>query len=151
MEPEFLEQLKQLSKMELSDSLPDTLNTECKMPSYLKEQMITRTKQPDIQMISAKKTFSKQMELFLYSCRVSVAMVASLLMIVTISASQSQLQNLYQQDHSVIQDIQQKATIAHSNTSKAKDLKPNIISQKISKSSQTITSWLQDFPDLFID
>lgn len=128
MDAEFLEQLKKMAEMDIPD-----MKEEYQMPAYLKEQIIERTKQPDIQPVSAKRKCSKRMELFLYSCKVSAAVAASLVIIITVSATQSSISTVPNRNTSVMEHLQEFS-------------EPNRISQKISKGSQSITNWLQDFP-----
>lgn len=157
MDAEFLEQLKQMAETDIperkSTDIADELHAKVKnklsvdntnmflsdikeeyqMPAYLKEQIIERTKQPDIQPVSAKRKHSKRMELFLYSCKVSAAVAASLVIIITVSATQSTISTVPDRNFSVIEHLQEFS-------------EPNRISQKINKGSQSITDWLQDLP-----
>lgn len=166
MDAEFLEQLKKMAEMEIPDEfeshqtdkpqedkictfLPDT-KSEHQMPAYLKEQIINRAKQPDMQPVSSKRKRSKRMELFLYSCKVTVAVAASLVIIITLSATQGAITELPHRDTSAIENQQlETATdnLIREDAATEQDFsEQNKISQKISESSESITDWLQDFP-----
>lgn len=121
------------------------------MPAYLKEQIIERTKQPDIQPMSSKRKRSKKLELFLYSCKVSAAVAASLVIIITVSVTQGKIADLPQQDTIAIERQQRESTtndnLTREHTLSEQDFsKQSKISEKINKSSESITNWLQDFP-----
>lgn len=98
-----------------------------RMPAYLKEQILTRVAQPDMQMAATPRRISKRMELFLYSCRVTVAVAASLLLLFAASFSQS------------IVTPQPRA-----NTQTQLDV-TDAITDHFSNNSSTITGWLQSF------
>ena len=177
MDSEFLEQLKQMAELDIPenfsldkaiessteemhtssmnsiDSLQITLEEHTHMPAYLKEQMINRTKQPDMQPVSVKRKRSKRLELFLYSCKVSAAVAASLAIIITVSATQSSISELpdnsYSATGSLLQDNTSENEDWNVETSEVnnKTYKKNDISKKINDSSRSITNWLQTFPD----
>ncbi len=163
MDTEFLEQLKQMAEMDITDelspeysdafSINDTvkqsqntlhnMDTTYQMPAYLKEQIITRTKQADFQVVSTKRKYSKQTELFLYSCKVTAAVAASLAIIITLSITQEQLQNSQYRNNSVTESWEHP--VKEDNFSTDEKVAPDQISKKISNHSQSITDWLQDF------
>lgn len=99
-----------------------------RMPAYLKEEILTRVAQPDIQIVATPRKISKRMEFFLYSCRVTVAVAASLLLLFVASFSQS------------IVTPQQEA-----NTQTQLDV-TDAITDHFTNNSTAITGWLQSFP-----
>lgn len=158
MDSEFIKLLSTMAETELTDdSLPEAMKTadrlehwmpqeqscsqqdminiaqNIRMPGYLKEQILTRSQQPDMQAVTAPKRFSRRMELFLYGCKVSAAVAASLLIMVTASVTQNQLKSLPQPD-----TTSQKETEIPTNVS-------GTILEHLSNGSQYITGWLQDF------
>ncbi|MCM1158087.1 MAG: hypothetical protein NC300_05140 [Bacteroidales bacterium] len=100
MDSEWINLLSQMADAKITDSdfskIGNKFNEpECtRMPAYLKEQIITRTAQPDMQTAAMPKRFSKRMELFLYSCKVTAAVAACLLLMITFSVTQSRLSAL---------------------------------------------------------
>lgn len=107
------------------DEIPDAGSN--RMPAYLKEQILTRVAQPDMQIVATPRRISKRMEFFLYSCRVTVAVAASLLLLFAASFSQS------------IVTPQPRA-----NTQTQLDV-TDAITDHFSNNSTTITKWLQSF------
>lgn len=97
-----------------------------RMPAYLKDQILTRVAQPDMQIAATPRRFSKRMELFLYSCRVTVAVAASLLLLFAASFSQSVVTPEPKADTQAQLDI------------------TNVITEHFSNNSVTITGWFQN-------
>ena len=97
-----------------------------RMPAYLKEQILTRVAQPDMQMAATPRRFSKRMEFFLYSCRVTVAVAASLLLLFAASFSQSVVTPEPKADTQAQLDI------------------TNVITEHFSNNSVTLTGWFQN-------
>ncbi len=160
MDSEFIKLLSRMAETELTDdSMPEAMKTadrleywmlkepseqsyqqdminitqDIRMPDYLKEQILTRSQQPDMQAVTAPKRFSRRMELFLYGCKVSAAVAASLLIMVTASVTQNQLKSLPQPD-----------TAYQKETEIPIDVSGTIL-EHLSNGSQYITGWLQDF------
>ncbi|MDE6626192.1 MAG: hypothetical protein K2K56_07465 [Lachnospiraceae bacterium] len=102
-----------------------------RMPAYLKEQIITRAAQPDMQIHSAPRRFSKRMELFIYGCKVTAAVAACLVMIVTFSATQSRFPSQSDQTGSLLEADFTENTL-------------NSIVDQLNNGSRSITSWLQN-------
>ena len=98
-----------------------------RMPAYLKEQILTRVAQPDMQIVATPRRISKRMEFFLYSCRITVAVAASLLLLFAASFSQS------------VVTPQPKI-----NTQTQLDV-TDTITDHFTTNSTTITGWLQSF------
>ena len=98
-----------------------------RMPAYLKEQILTRVSQPDMQIVSTPRRISKRMEFFLYSCRVTVAVAASLLLLFVASFSQSIV-----------------APQSGANTQTQLDV-TDAITDHFTNNSTAITGWLQSF------
>lgn len=155
MDSEFMKLLSMMAETELTDdSMPEAMKTaerlehwmpeglpeqipeqDIRMPDYLKEQILTRSQQPDMQALTAPKRFSRRVELFLYGCKVSAAVAASLLIMVTASVTQSQLKTLPQPD-----------TTSQKETEIQKDVSGTIL-EHLTNGSQYVTGWLQDFSD----
>lgn len=140
MDSEFIKLLSMMAETELTDdSMPEAMKTaerlEHWMPDYLKEQILTRSQQPDMQALTAPKRFSRRVELFLYGCKVSAAVAASLLIMVTASVTQSQLKTLPQLD-----------TTSQKETEIQRDVSGTIL-EHLTNGSQYVTGWLQDFSD----
>lgn len=157
MDSEFIKLLSMMAETELTDdNMPEAMKTadrlehwmpqeqssqqdmlnitqDIRMPEYLKEQILTRSQQPDMQAVTAPKRFSRRMELFLYGCKVSAAVAASLLIMVTASVTQNQLKSLPQPD-----------TTCQKETEIPMDVSGTIL-EHLSNGSQYITGWLQDF------
>lgn len=121
----YEEQLRQHYEQDIKSP---TVNA--RMPAYLKEQIITHRELLDMQTVTTPKRLSKRMELFLYSCKVTTAVAASLVLMFTASVTQNHL-NAIPQDSSMIQ----KQNI---------NIGGNII-KHLNSGSQTVTNWLQDF------
>ncbi len=98
-----------------------------RMPAYLKEQILTRVSQPDMQIVATPRKISKRMEFFLYSCRVTVAVAASLLLLFVASFSQSIV-----------------APQSGANTQTQLDV-TDAITDHFTNNSTAITGWLQSF------
>ena len=107
------------------DEIPDADSN--RMPAYLKEQILTRVSQPDMQIVATPRKISKRMEFFLYSCRVTVAVAASLLLLFVASFSQSIV-----------------APQPGANTQTQLDV-TDAITDHFTNNSTTITGWLQSF------
>lgn len=107
------------------DEIPDADSN--RMPAYLKEQILTRVSQPDMQTVATPRKISKRMEFFLYSCRVTVAVAASLLLLFVASFSQSIV-----------------APQPGANTQTQLDV-TDAITDHFTNNSTTITGWLQSF------
>lgn len=155
MDSEFIKLLSVMAETELTDdSMPEAMKTaqrlehwipeglpeqsleqDIRMPDYLKEQILTRSQQPDMQALTAPKRFSRRVELFLYGCKVSAAVAASLLIMVTASVTQSQLKTLPQPD-----------TTSPKETEIQRDVSGTIL-EHLTNGSQYVTGWLQDFSD----
>lgn len=147
MEPEFLKLLSQMAEEELTkDNISNAAHTANQleqfiaadssvehtfMPSYLKEQIINRAHQPDIHFEKNTKKFPKQLELFLFSCKVTAAVAASLLIMVTATATQSKLSCTDALQAGLFQS--KKTDIDVSDT----------IMKHLNNGSLQITSWLQ--------
>lgn len=114
---------------------PDTKDTvqDIKMPAYLKEQIITRSQQPDIQVLTTSKRISRRMELFLYGCKVAAAVAASLVIMVTTAITQNQINSLPQADTSSLTQTENEIDVS------------GTIMEHLNGSSEQITSWLQNF------
>lgn len=125
----FGEQLKQNYEQNTGNVVPDV-----KTPAYLKEQIITRSKQPDMQAVASPKRFPKRVELFLYSCKVTAAVAASLVIMVTAAITQNQLNSLPQRDDYCTSQMKTTET----------DI-PDTIMRHLSNSSQYINGLLQNF------
>lgn len=121
-------------------SLPDWHDSPSgiRMPAYLKEQIITRTAQPDMQIHAAPRRFSKRMELFIYSCKVAAAVAACLVMIVTFSSTQGFISSLPKQTESLLETDFTENTL-HS------------IVNKLNNGSRNITGWLQNLSSDIMD
>ncbi len=107
------------------DEIPDAGSN--RMPAYLKDQILTRVAQPDMQIVATPRRISKRMEFFLYSCRITVAVAASLLLLFAASFSQS------------VVTPQPKI-----NTQTQLDV-TDTITDHFTNNSTTITGWLQSF------
>lgn len=123
------EQLKQNYEQDT-----DAATTDIQMPAYLREQIITRSKQPDMQVVASPKRFPKRVELFLYSCKVTAAVAASLVIMVTAAITQNQLNSLPQRDDYCTSQMKTTET----------DI-PDTIMRHLSNSSQYINGLLQNF------
>ncbi len=67
-------------------------------PSYLKEEILKRTRQMDVQAAMRLKETSKQMQLFMYSLKVGLAVVASIfLLIVTANVQNTDFETVHTQ------------------------------------------------------
>lgn len=138
--PEAMKTAEQLEhwmpeKLPEQGSRQDIINTapDIRMPDYLKEQILTRSRQPDMQALTAPKRFSRRMELFLYGCKVSAAVATSLLIMVTASVTQSQLRTLPQPE-----------TTFPKETEIQRDVSGTIL-EHLTSGSRYVTGWLQDF------
>lgn len=109
-----------------------------RMPAYLKEQILTRTAQPDMQLQSAPRRFSKRMELFIYGCKVTAAVAACLVMIVTFSITQSRFPAQPEQTGSLLDADFTENTL-------------NSIVDRLNNGSRSITSWLQNLSSDIMD
>ncbi|MCM1498029.1 MAG: hypothetical protein NC124_06135 [Clostridium sp.] len=128
------ELIKLLTEMAQEQSNGDELDDSSglRMPRYLKEQIITRTTQPDMQITAAPRRISKRLELFIYSCKVTAAVAACLVMMITFSATQNHFPSLPEQTESLLEaDFAENAL--------------NSIIDQLNDGSQNITSWLQNF------
>lgn len=148
MDKEFLEMLSQMANETLSNDnathaaetanrLEQIISQDNKydhsfMPAYLKEQMINRIGQPDIQAEKSAKRISKQMELFLFGCKVTAAVAASLLIMVTTTTMQSRLPK----------DGTFKEPFSYQTEMENIDISGNIM-KHLNKGSSDITNWLQ--------
>ncbi len=152
MDSEFIKLLSVMAETELTDdSMPEAMKTaqrlehwipeglpeqkDIRMPEYLMDQILTRSRQRDMQALTAPKRFSRRVELFLYGCKVSAAVAASLLIMVTASVTQSQLKTLPQPD-----------TTSPKETEIQRDVSGTIL-EHLTNGSQYVTGWLQDFSD----
>lgn len=122
-----------LSDLAQHDAFPDLQNNPSgiRMPAYLKEQIIRRTSQPDMQIRSTPRRFSKRMELFLYSCKVTAAVAACLMMVITFSMLQGSEYSLSKQTESLLETNIMENTI-------------NSIVTQLNNGSRNITLWLQN-------
>lgn len=148
MDKEFLEILSRMADEHLSNDnaahaaqtanrLEQIISQDDKydqtfMPAYLKEQMLNRASQPDIQTEKSVKRFSKQVELFLYGCKVTAAVAASLLIMVTTTTLQNRLPET---------DIP-KEPFSYQSEMENIDISGSIM-KHLNKGSDSITSWLQ--------
>ena len=130
--------LQRLNDMASEEHLPDDCSMEhanaleqssipLRMPDYLKEQILERAAQPDIQVVTTPRHISRRMELFLYSCRVTAAVAASLLILLVTSLTQEPFHSTSEPPARVQVDV------------------TGTITEHFSDSSQNITGWLQDF------
>lgn len=139
MDQEFMKLLSQMAECELpegnqtAEQLEQSVS-DIQMPAYLQEQIMNRSKQADMQPISTPRRFSKRMELFLYSCKVTAAVAASLAIMVTTAITQNQY-NLQSQ----------KDTLFETQIPAAKSDIPDTIMNHLSSGSEYITNLLQNF------
>lgn len=147
MEPEFLELLSQMADADLTKEQPENAvqaanhleqyiadDSQCEqifMPSYLTEQMINRVQQPDLQVELSARKLPKQLELFLYGCKVTAAVAASLLIMITATTMQNRLSSM-----------ERKTDFSVSSKAAEFDV-PAKIMEQLDKGSLGITSWFQ--------
>lgn len=60
-------------------------NNQMKAPVYLKDNILNRTKMPDIKVKTQLKVVSKKTELFFYSLKTTAAVVCALLLLFSVS------------------------------------------------------------------
>lgn len=133
MDQDLLEQLTKLSDGDLSELDSFTAN-QPQMPAYMKEQLITRMEQPDIQTASSVKKLSKKLELFLFGCKVTAAVAASLLIMITSSLTGNPTAETT------------PVSVPSVKQEKEFDVTGQIIKQ-LNSSSSGVTSWLQSISE----
>lgn len=134
------------------------------MPAYLKSKIINRIHQPDIQRIvnipDKKRSISKRLELFFYSCKVAGAVAAAFVMMITASATRQ-----WAQENNVITKTStqwaQKDNMAaddtiHDNSKESaldsENANPSAsIAEYLDKGSSLFTNWLQDIPNALLN
>lgn len=123
MDEEFVKLLHQMADGCLSeDEIDSSISITHSMPVYLPEQIINRTKQADVQVKSPKQ---KKLELFFYSCKVSVAVAASVALMMV---------GTFYPDLSLRNRDKKEGVAIHKQ-----------INQKLMEGNQTITDWLQSY------
>ena len=162
MDQEFVKLLSQMAECELPEGIQTVgqieqyLYTEqesanqkepttqpvsgIQMPAYLREQLIHRSKQADMHPVSTPRRFSKRTELFLYSCKITAAVAASLAIMLTTAITQNQY-NLQSQ----------KDTLYETQIPEAKSDIPDTIMNHLSSGSEYITSLLQNFSNNIVN
>ena len=155
MDPEFLKALSQMAEEELgSDNIlnanqsanyleqlivNDSACEHTFIPSYLKEQITSRIHQPDMQMGKSVRKFPKHLELFLYGCKVTAAIAASLLIMIMGSITQNNLSPI---------EIPQ----AKQYQSKETDIDiSGTIMKHLNNGSLEVTNWLQAVSNSLMD
>lgn len=147
MDSEFLKMLSQMAEEELTkDNISNATHTANQleqliaadsssehtfMPSYLKEQIINRAHQPDIQLEKSSKKIPKQLELFIFSCKVSAAVAASILIMATATVTQSKFTS-----SDVLKSDSQQCKKADVDI-------PDTVMEHLNNGSLMVTSWLQ--------
>lgn len=147
MDPEFLKTLSQMAEEELDvDNISNAVqsanhleqlivnDTTCEhifMPSYLKEQMTNRMKQPDILLGKSVKKIPKQLELFLFSCKVTAAVAASLLILIAGSMTQNKLSSIELPERQPYEARETEIDIS------------GTIMKHLNKGSLEVTNWFQ--------
>ena len=137
LETFLIQETDEHTKQDKCSSLPN------KMPAYLKEQIITRTKQPDMQMFPTPKRFSKRLELFFYGCKVTGAVAASLMIMFATTITQTQIHTRSPEDNR----LTQKERSLHTN----EETVSSTITKQLSSSSQYITTWLKNFSSTLLE
>lgn len=127
------------------------------MPAYLKSQIINRVHQPDIQRIvnspDAKRSISKQLELFFYSCKVACAVAAAFVIMITTAVTKQRMQEDSISSKNTVQRMQEE----NKTTRDGKEKRPSKgntspgIAESFGKGSSTFTNWLQDISDTLIN
>lgn len=155
MDPEFLKALSQMAEEELNPDNISNANQSVNyleqliandpayehtfMPSYLKEQITSRIHQPDIQVGKSVRKFPKRLELFLYGCKVTAAIAASLLIMIMGSITQNNLPSMEIPEARPYQS--KEADIDISGT----------IMKHLNKGSLEVTNWLQSVSNSLMD
>lgn len=156
MDKEFLELLSKMADEDLSgDNIihasqtashlgqmisNDNIYEHTFMPAYLKEQIINRTEQPDIQAFKTNKRFSKRLELFLFGCKVTASVAASLVIMAASTTLQSRLIETNLLQASVLRQTEHQDT----------DISDSIM-KHLNKGSSDITNWLQSVSNAIMD
>lgn len=142
MDSEFLKQLEEMAEADFSDEgIRNAVQTsnqlekmvareEIQMPAYLKEQMINRINQPDIQAKESARKISKKLELFIFSCKVTAVVAASLVIMIAVGYTQ-----VFQGEHSKL-----------SSSEKEMNMADNIVEQ-LDKGSDNVINWFTSVSD----
>lgn len=122
----------------LADRKTETFLAE--PPKYLKEEILNRTRQMDVQAAVKLKETSRQMQLFMYSLKVGLAVVASIFLL-SITADIQNV-NLELPENQRMEQIQEKRREAK----KQQDSKEQerSITDRLRKGSSWVTSILND-------
>ncbi len=147
---------------QLADYVSNTsFKNDAEIPAYLKNQILNRVHQPDIQRIvnspTPKKPYSKQLELFFYSCKVAGAVAAAFAIMISSSLTRQWMQ---ENGNKLIESptaFTASDTGSPSSTSDTKPDKANAdgntirITEHFNKGSSAFTSWLQNISDFLVN